>query len=30
MTTELGKSLRDGKEFAWKDMTSRNPIVIGS
>jgi hypothetical protein len=29
MMMELGKSLQDGKEFAWKDMTSINPIAIG-
>jgi hypothetical protein len=29
MTRELGKFLQDGKEFAWRGLTLRNPIVIG-
>ncbi|KAK0603609.1 hypothetical protein LWI29_006775 [Acer saccharum] len=29
-TQGLGKSLQDGKGFAWSHMTSRNPTVIGS
>ncbi|KAL3599717.1 hypothetical protein D5086_007635 [Populus alba] len=30
MMMELGKSLQDGKGACMKDMTSRNPIAIGS